>query len=107
MRVLFDQGVPSPLRVALSEHLVSTAREMGWDTLKNGELLSAAEIEFEVFVTTDQSLKYQQNLQGRRLAMLVLPTTSWPRIQPHAAAISDRIGIMGVGEYVEFQMPAD
>lgn len=63
MRVLFDQGTPVPLREALLDHEVSTAYERGWSTLKNGELLDAAEQNsFEVFVTTDSRLRYQQNL---------------------------------------------
>ena len=84
----FDQGTPAPLRRALAGHSVSTAYEEGWNTLTNGELLAAAERSFDVFVTTDHNLRYQQNLTGRRLAILVLPTTSWPRLQPHAGAIA-------------------
>ena len=57
MRVLFDQGTPVPLRNYLTEHRVATAVEMGWSTLSNGELLDAAEKEFDVLVTTDQALK--------------------------------------------------
>jgi hypothetical protein len=67
VRVLFDQGTPAPLRQLLVGHAVSTAYELDWSTLKNGELLAAAEAQgFELFVTTDTSLKYQQNLTGRR-----------------------------------------
>ncbi len=76
MRILFDQGTPAPLRHALTGHSVSTAYEKGWDQLGNGDLLNAAEAAFDVFVTTDQNLRFQQNLTGRRLAILVLPTTS-------------------------------
>jgi len=81
MRIIFDQGVPVPLRRFLSEHVVETAFERGWSTLSNGDLISAAEAAFDLFVTTDQSLRYQLNLIGRRLAILVLPTTRWPEIQ--------------------------
>jgi len=79
MRVLFDQGTPAPLRHLLPGHVVSTAYELGWSTRKNGELLAAAEGQaFEVLVTTDTNLKYQQNLAARRIAIVVLSTTSWP-----------------------------
>ena len=71
MRVLFDQGTPAPLRHALAPHEVSTAFELRWSNLENGVLLREAEGRFEVFVTTDQNLRYQQNLGGRRLAILV------------------------------------
>ena len=67
---------------------MSTAYELGWATLKNGELLAAAESNgFEVFVTTDTNLAYQQNLSNRKIAIVVLSTTSWPRIQKSVAAI--------------------
>jgi predicted nuclease of predicted toxin-antitoxin system len=85
VRILLDQGAPAPLRRALADHSVATAYEKQWDKLTNGELLAAAEESFDLFITTDQNLRYQQNLTGRRLAILVLPTTSWPRLQPPAA----------------------
>ena len=82
MRVLFDQGTPVPLRRHLTGHRVETAYERGWSRLKNGELLDVAEREgFEVLLTTDANLRYQQQLEGRRLAIVVLTTTSWPRMQ--------------------------
>jgi hypothetical protein len=82
VRVLFDQGTPVPLRQVLVGHDVSTAYECGWSTLKNGELLAAAETQgFDVLVTTDKNLRYQQNLASRSIAILVLGTTSWPRIR--------------------------
>ena len=64
------------MRYALAPHEVSTAFELGWSNLENGDLLREAEGRFEVFVTTDQNLRYQQNLGGRQLAILVLPTRS-------------------------------
>jgi len=103
VRILFDQGTPAPLRRALRGHLVSTVYERGWSTLADGALLAAAEQDgFEVFVTTDQQLKYQQQLAGRRLAILVLGTTSWPRIEPHAEAIRQVIADLVAGAYREF-----
>jgi hypothetical protein len=80
VHVLFDQGIPHPLRAALTAHNVSTAHERGWSKLRNGELLSTAEHDgCEVFVTTDTSLRHQHNLSGRCLGIFVLLTTSWPR----------------------------
>jgi predicted nuclease of predicted toxin-antitoxin system len=105
MKVLFDQGTPAPLRDFLTRHEVTTAHEKGWSTLRNGELLSAAESEFDVLITTDQNLRYQQNLTDRKLAILVLPTTSWPRLTNATAGILDTLNKMKAGEYVEF--PAD
>ena len=71
------------MRRSLASHEVATAFEMGWSQLENGELLAAAEGKFDAFITTDQNLRYQQNLQGRRLAILALPTTNWLEIQKH------------------------
>lgn len=105
MRILLDQGTPAPLRRALPGHTVATAYEQGWGTLTNGELLGAAERSFDVFATTDQSLRYQQNLTGRRLAILVLPTTSWPRLHPHAMAIATVVVALGPGELKDWSFP--
>lgn len=82
MLILFDQGTPAPLRQALTGHTVETAFELGWATLQNGALIAAAEqAGFQVFVTTDKNLQYQQNLTARAISIVVLSTTSWPRIQ--------------------------
>ena len=101
MRVLFDQGTPVPLRRALVGHTVATAFEMGWAELSNGELLNAAESGFDALITTDQSLPYQQNLTGRRLAILVLPTTSWPVIQAHIGEVVAAVGELRAGDFRE------
>jgi len=87
MRILFDQGTPVPLRQHLSGHQVETAFDLGWSRLTNGELLAAAEARFDVLVTTDKNLRQQQSLTGHKLAVLVLPTTSWPRLRAHVAGI--------------------
>jgi hypothetical protein len=82
MRMLFDQGTPVPLRQHLASHLVDTAFERGWSTLRKGELLDVAEHErYDLLITTDQNLRYQQQLAARQLAIIVLLSTSWPRIQ--------------------------
>jgi len=105
VRVLFDQGTPAPLRGALTAHVVSTAYEMGWSALSNGDLLDAAEPQFDAFVSTDQNLRYQQNLAGRRLAILVLPFASWPRLQSHVASIASAVDGLKPGDYVELALP--
>ncbi len=104
MQVLFDQGTPVPLRGYLSPHLVSTVFEKGWSTMKNGELLRAAEREdFEVLVTTDQNLKYQQNLKEYQLAIVVLMSTSWPKIERQVDQAVVAINSAKPGDYVEVQ----
>ena len=101
MRILFDQGTPVPLRRQLSGHTVSTAFEMGWSNLSNGDLLAKAELQFDLMVTTDQNLRYQQNLTGRKLAIVVLPTTSWPEIQKHTSSVVSAVSGMKPGGYLE------
>ena len=103
MRILFDQGTPAPLRHALAPHEVSTAFELGWSSLENGDLLRAAEGRFEVFITTDQNLRYQQNLTGRQLAIMVLPTTNWPKIQRHQAEVAAAANALRPGDYRELR----
>ncbi|MCU0772825.1 MAG: hypothetical protein MUE94_13805 [Verrucomicrobia bacterium] len=101
MRVLFDQGRPAPLRRALLPHEVSTAFELGWSNLENGDLLHAAEGRFQVLVTTDQNLKYQRNLGGRQLAILVLPTTNWLEIQRRQDEVAVAVNSLRPSEYRE------
>jgi len=103
MQVLFDQGTPAPLRHVLSAHSVSTAYEMGWSSLSNGDLLRIAEVHFDLLLTTDQNLRYQQDLTGRRIAILVLPTTSWPNIQGHLAEITAAVDATLPGSYRELR----
>ena len=106
MRILFDQGTPTPLRQVLPEHEVTTAYECGWSTLKNGELLHAAENEgFAVLVTTDSNLKYQQNLTNRRIAIVVLSTTSWPRIRAAVQQVILALQGTSTGSYTEVLIP--
>ena len=103
MKILFDHGTPAPLRRQLAGHEISMAYETGWATLSNGDLLVAAEKTFDVFITTDRNLRYQQNLAGRRLAILVLPTTSWPEIQRHINKVSDAVNALKPSDFIELQ----
>lgn len=101
MNVLLDAGVPRPLRTLLPAHSVHTAQEMGWGQLKNGALLEAAESEFDAFLTSDQNLKYQQNVAARRLAILVLPTNDWPAIRSKSIQIATQVAELKPGDFVE------
>jgi hypothetical protein len=106
VRILFDQGTPVPLRQSLMHHDVVTTYERDWSRLKNGELLDAAENQgFEVLVTTDSNLKYQQNLKSRRIAIVVLSTPSWPRIQRAVAKIVGAVDAAIEGSYAEVEIP--
>ena len=74
---------------------------MGWAKLGNGDLLSAAEAAFDAFITTDQNLRYQQNPSARSLAILVLPTTSWPMIQLQLPKVAAAVNALRPGDFVE------
>ena len=101
MKVLLDACVPRPLRKFLPDHTVHTAQEMGWGQLKNGALLKEAESQFDAMITTDQNLKYQQNVTGRKLAILVLPTNDWPTIRGKTAEIAAKVAMLKPGDFVE------
>lgn len=102
MKILFDQGVPAPLRRYLSGHAVDTTFERGWSSLDNGELLDRAESDgYQLLVTTDQNLRHQQNLTGRQLAIVVLLAASWPRIERHVDDIRSVVSQIEPGQYME------
>lgn len=94
------------MRGALIGHEVVTAYERGWSSLRNGDLLRTAEAEaFDVLLTTDTNLKYQQNLAHRTLAIVVLTTTSWPRIRGEVERVVAAIGAATPGSYFEVEIP--
>jgi hypothetical protein len=107
MRILLDHNTPAPLHYALSGHQVETAYERGWAKLTNGELLSSAEAAgFDLLITTDKGIRYQQNLTARRLSLLVLNTNDWTRIRHSTSLIVAALALIGIGEYVELEIPA-
>jgi len=107
LRILFDKNVPVPVRRFLPRHEVHTLPEMQWpERLKNGELLKAAEeAGFDVMVTCDQNIRHQQNLTGRKLALVVLGSNIWPVVQKHGAAITASVDAATPGSYAFIEMP--
>jgi hypothetical protein len=102
VKLLFDQGTPVPLRRYLRPHQVTTVYELGWSTLQNGDLISQTEgVGFDVLITTDKNWKYQQNLSERRLAIVVLLSTSWPKIQEKVADVVIAVEGATRGSYTE------
>jgi hypothetical protein len=99
LKIPFDQGVPKPLQRFLLGHDVTVTFREGWSTKRNGELPALAEhAGIDVFVTTDQNLPHQQNLEGRKLAVLILGQGNWPQIEPNAAAIATTVGTLQPGD---------
>ena len=106
MRILFDNGVPAPLRYALEGHVVVEAIERGWDRLLNGDLISPAEADgFDVLLTTDKNIRYQQNLRGRRIAFVVLGNQQWPVLQQYVQRILAAVNAAVPGSYTEVEVP--
>ena len=109
MRILFDHGAPKGLTHALSVHIVETAQSRGWDRLPNGELLDAAEnAGFDLMLSTDGGIRYQQNLAGRRIALVVLTgTTKWSRVRLHLERIAAVVNAAQPASYAEIAIPFD
>jgi hypothetical protein len=109
MLVLFDNGTPRTLaRYLIDHHAVTEARARGWAELENGELLNVAEAAgFEVLVTTDKNLTYQQNLAVRKIAIVVLGQGRWSLLKRHVAQIVTIVNAAAPGSYAEVEIPYD
>ncbi|MGD1096943.1 MAG: DUF5615 family PIN-like protein [Bryobacteraceae bacterium] len=106
MKILFDNGTPKPIANALRSHQVSHARKIGWHELKNGELLEAAEqAGYDVLLSTDKNLRYQQNLEGRKIAVVVLSHPQWPVVRLHVDKIAAAVEAAQPGSYSEVEIP--
>ena len=106
MKILLDESAPRLIKTSLPEFSISTVQEMGWAGLKNGELLELAEKQFDVFITADKQLRYQQNLTGRRLSVIVLPTNQVPAVIALLPAIRQAISQIQPGAYEELTVPS-
>jgi|ERR1044071_1277538 hypothetical protein len=108
MLILFDHSTPAPLRYALKGHVVVEAIERGWERLINGVLLDAAEAEgFELFVTADKNIRYQQNLAGRKIALVVLENAQWPILRRYVDRVVAAVNAAIPGSYTEVEIPFD
>jgi hypothetical protein len=106
VKVLFDMNTPAPLALSLERHQVIRAGEVGWQSFENGALLDAAEqAGFDVLVTCDQNIRYQQNFEGRHLAVVVLSTNHWPSLKPVAGRIATAIDFAKHGQIVRVEIP--
>jgi hypothetical protein len=106
--ILLDNNAPRGLVQALNGHTVIEARERGWATLQNGELLSAAELAgFDILLTADKNIRYQQNLAGRKIAIVVLTQLRWRLVRKRLAEISSAVNAVGVAGFVEVEIPFD
>jgi predicted nuclease of predicted toxin-antitoxin system len=106
MRILFDNDVPWPLRKHLTGHDVLSAYHCGWHQKKNGELLDLAEADgFDLLVTCDASMRFQQQVTGRRIGVLALTQTNWPLVERYVLEIAKAVNQMTAGSYYELVIP--
>ena len=106
MLVLFDHSTPAPLTSYLTGHTVTEARDRGWDRLSNDDLLAEAErAGFDILLTADKNIRHQQNLSGRRLAIVVLSTPQWPVVRLHIERIAAAVNAAAPGSYTEVNIP--
>ena len=106
MLILFDHGTPAPLALFLTGHTVKKTKDLGWDTLNNGELLKVAEqAAFEIFLTTDKNIRYQQNLADRIIAIVVLGNSRWPVVRLYVNRVVAAIAGAKQGTYTEVEIP--
>jgi hypothetical protein len=106
MKILFDNGTPNPIARSLSGHDVTFARRIGWHELANGELILAAEkAGYDLLLSTDKNIRYQQNLAGRKIAIIVLSNSQWPAVQLHLDRIAAAVNSCTPGSYTEVEIP--
>ncbi len=106
MRILFDHGTPSGIAKALAGHEAAEAIERGWDRILNGELLKAAEAAgFELLLTTDKRIPYQQNLTNRKIAIFVLGNSTWRIVRLYLDRIALAANAATPGSYAEVDIP--
>lgn len=105
MRILFDNGTPNPLARSLIGHDVAFARQVGWHELKNGDLLrQAEEAGYELLLTSDKNMRYQQNLSKRKIAIVVLGNQQWPDVKLHLDRIAEAVNAAVPGSYAEVEI---
>ena len=106
MKILFDNGTPNPTARSLIGHEVTFARQIGWEELENGELIQRAEeAGYELLLSTDKNIRYQQNLSGRKIALIVLGNSQWPIVRRHLDRIVAAVNACTQGSYTEVEIP--
>jgi glutamate racemase len=106
MKILFDNGTPKPIARSLTNHEISFARRIGWHELGNGELIQKAEeAGYDVLLSTDKNIRYQQNLSGRKIALVVLGNQQWPLVKRHLDKIAAAVDACTPGSYTEVEIP--
>jgi hypothetical protein len=106
MKILFDNGTPNPIARSLVGHKVDFSRRIGWHELRNGELIKKAEeAGYELLLTTDKNIQYQQNLSDRKIAIVVLGNQQWPDVRLHLDRIVAAVNASTPGSFAEVDIP--
>jgi hypothetical protein len=106
MLILLDQGTPAPIIPYLEGHSARTTAQQGWDRLKNGELLTVAEnAGFDLLLTTDRNMPYQQTIGGRKIAVMVLSRQQWPQLRSQIQIVVDALKTVRPGSYTHVEIP--
>ena len=106
MKILFDNGAPKPIARCLTGHEITYARRIGWHELENGELIQKAEeAGYEVLLSTDKNIRYQQNLSGRKIALVILGNSQWPAVRLYLDRIAAAVNACTPGSYAEVEIP--
>ena len=105
MKVLFDEDVPGKLARSLPRHEIHTVVSMQWGGIKNGDLLRLAEGKFDLFITSDQNIRYQQNLAGRSISILELSTNKIRRIEAAADLVRTVVANINPGQFIHLDIP--
>jgi hypothetical protein len=104
VRILFDECAPWPLSKLLKGHTCSNPVQEGWRGIQNGELLKLAQAKFDLFLTCDQGIRYQQNLKGRKIAILQLSTNDWILLEKRSSEILTALASIQAGQYLELMV---
>jgi hypothetical protein len=106
MKILFDNGTPRPIARCLIGHEVTYARRIGWHELENGERIRRAEeAGYDVLLSTDKNIQYQQNLSDRKIALVVLGNQQWPAVRLHLDRIAAVVNAATPGSFAQVDIP--
>ena len=105
MKILLDECTPRLVKNRLPQFFIRTAQELGWAGIKNGKLLNLAEGQFDVLVSTDQNLPFQQNLTGKKLAVIILPSNKVPIVAQLISVIEQSLQVIQPGTFTKIKLP--
>ena len=105
MKILLDEYVPWPMHRLLSQHSVTSVQAQGWSGIRNSDLLGRAEAEFDLFITADQNIRYQQNLSGQRIAILELSTNDLRHIIAASEVIEQAVDKIQPAQFQRLEIP--